>query len=105
MLEANRDQHDPSQFRRAQCYLLVLHPQSMECMTSKTIALDPEAYDLLRRQKVEGESFSDVGRRLSRRRRSDLDFAGAWKDVPKKDLDRIREFLRSGRELERKRND
>jgi len=77
----------------------------MECMTSKTIALDPEAYDLLRRQKVEGESFSDVVRRLSRKRRSFLDFAGAWKDVPKKDLDRIREFLRSGRELERKRND
>ena len=74
-------------------------------MTSKTIALDPEAYDLLRRQKVEGESFSDVVRRLSRKRRSFLDFAGAWKDVPRKDLDRIREFLRSGRELERKRND
>ena len=51
-------------------------------MTSKTIALDPEAYDLLRRQKVEGESFSDVVRRLSRKRRSFLDFVGGLEGRP-----------------------
>jgi predicted CopG family antitoxin len=72
-------------------------------MAQKTIALDHEAYDLLRRQKGEGESFSDVVKRIARKRRSFLDFAGAWKGVPKKDLDRIREYLRRGRELERKR--
>jgi len=72
-------------------------------MTQKTIALDPEAYDLLRRQKAEGESFSEVVKRLARKRRSFLDFAGAWKDVPKEDLKRIREFLRRGREIERER--
>jgi predicted CopG family antitoxin len=72
-------------------------------MAQKTIALDHEAYDLLRRQKEEGESFSDVVKRIARKRRSFLDFAGAWKDVPKRDLDRIREFLRRGRELERER--
>ena len=72
-------------------------------MAQKTIALDPEAYELLRTQKREGESFSHVVKRLARKRRSFLDFAGAWRDVPKEDLDKIREFLRRGRELERDR--
>lgn len=71
--------------------------------TTKTIALDLEAYELLRRQKREGESFSDAVKRLSQRRRSILDFAGAWKDMPAEDLERIREFLRRGRDLDRRR--
>ncbi len=71
--------------------------------TTKTIALDLEAYELLRRQRREGESFSDAVKRLSHKRRSILDFAGAWKDMPKKDIERIREFLRRGRELDRQR--
>jgi predicted CopG family antitoxin len=74
-------------------------------MAPKTIALDQEAYDLLRGQNEQGESFSDVIKRLARKRRSFLDFAGTWKDVPKADIYRIREFLRIGRELERERND
>lgn len=69
-------------------------------MAQKTIALDQEAYDLLRKQKRVGESFGDVVKRLLRKRRSFLDFAGAWEDVPKEDLDRIREFLRRGREID-----
>ncbi len=72
-------------------------------MPTKTIALDVQAYELLRDQKHEGESFSDVVKRIAGKRRSLLDFAGAWKDMPKKDLDRIREFLRRGRELDRER--
>lgn len=71
-------------------------------MVQKTIALDPEAYDLLRKKKREGETFSDVVKRLARKPRSVLEFAGAWKDVPKEDMARIREFLRTGRELDRK---
>ena len=69
-------------------------------METKTIALDREAYELLKNQKAEGESFSDVVKRIARKRRSILDFAGAWKDVPTKELDMIREFLRRGRELD-----
>ncbi|MFQ5837153.1 MAG: antitoxin VapB family protein [Thermoplasmata archaeon] len=71
--------------------------------TTKTIALDLEAYELLRRQKREGESFSDTVKRLSQKRRSILDFAGAWKDMPVEDLEQIREFLRRGRELDLRR--
>lgn len=71
--------------------------------TTKTIALDLEAYELLRRQKRGGESFSEAVKRLTRKRRSILDFAGAWKDMPKKDLEEIRAFLRRGRELDRRR--
>ncbi|TLZ44297.1 MAG: antitoxin [Methanobacteriota archaeon] len=72
-------------------------------MTRKTIGLDREAYDLLRREKEEEESFSDVIKRLARKRRSFLDFAGAWKDVPKEDLDRIHEFLQKNRKIGRER--
>ncbi len=72
-------------------------------MSQKTVALDTEAYDLLRRKKRDGETFSDVVKRLVRKPRSLLEFAGAWKDVPEEDLAQIRGFLRKGRELDRKR--
>jgi predicted CopG family antitoxin len=72
-------------------------------MASKNVALDMEAYEMLRAEKGEGESFSDAVKRLARKRRSPMDFAGAWKDMPKKDLERIREFLRRARELDRER--
>lgn len=71
-------------------------------MAQKTIALDQEAYDLLRKKKREDETFSDVVKRLAKKPRSILEFAGAWKNVPKEDMTRIREFLRMGRELDRK---
>jgi len=83
--------------------LISLYTASIADMTQKTIALDEEAYELLRRQKGKGESFSDVVKRLARKRRPFADFAGAWKDVPREHLDRIRDFLREGRELERER--
>ncbi|HYM40450.1 MAG TPA: antitoxin VapB family protein [Thermoplasmata archaeon] len=71
-------------------------------MGQKTVALDGEAYELLRKKKREGETFSDVVKRLARKPRSIMDFAGAWKDVPSEDLAKIREFLRRGRELDRR---
>lgn len=48
---------------------------------TKTISLADDAYEALASLKKQGESFSDVARRLARegRRRSIMEFAGSWK--------------------------
>ena len=48
-------------------------------MPARTVALDEEAYDLLRRAKLKDETFSDAVKRLARPRRplSDLPGGGA----------------------------
>ena len=51
-------------------------------METKTVALDPEAYAILRKARHEGESFSDAVKKLAGKRASILDLAGAWSDVP-----------------------
>lgn len=68
-------------------------------MPVKTVTLSPDAYEALAALKRSGESFSDVVRRLTRKNRSLLDFAGAWKDVPDETMKRIEEFLRAGDEF------
>lgn len=70
-------------------------------MSAKTVALDSEAYELLRRQKRSGETFSEAVKRLSGRRRSILEFAGAWKDIPADELARVRSFIAGGRRRDR----
>ncbi|HEX9709340.1 MAG TPA: antitoxin VapB family protein [Candidatus Thermoplasmatota archaeon] len=52
----------------------------------KTVGLDQEAYERLRAEKRQGESFSDVVKRLTRKRRPLTDFAGLWKDLPPEDV-------------------
>ena len=49
---------------------------------AKNVALADDVYESLQKEKREGESFSDVIRRLGKRRRSLLEFAGAWADIP-----------------------
>jgi predicted CopG family antitoxin len=50
-------------------------------MGSKTISLDDEAYQRLKKEKNGNESFSDVVKRLTRptKQKSLLSFAGEWK--------------------------
>ena len=72
-------------------------------MSAKTVALDPEAYEMLRRNRRPGETFSDAVKRLSGGRRSILEYAGIWKDIPEKDLEKVRSFLREGRRRDRER--
>ncbi len=66
-------------------------------MASKTVALDPEAYELLKRHKRAGESFSDAVKRLARPPRSIASFGGMWSDMSekkRKELDRTYSDLR-----------
>lgn len=72
-------------------------------METKTIALDLEAYDALRRQKREGESFSDVVKRLAGSRRPLTDLAGLWKSMSPKDFRKFETFRKAGRDIEAKR--
>jgi len=68
-------------------------------MVVKTVTLSADAYEALAALKKEGESFSDVVRRISKKNRSLLEFAGAWKDVPPETMRDIEDFLRAGDEL------
>jgi len=72
-------------------------------MGNKTIALDVEAYEVLRRHRRRGESFSDVVKRLAGIRRPLADLAGLWKDMSPADFRRFEESRRAGRELEARR--
>lgn len=72
-------------------------------MASHTVALDGEAYASLKAQKRLGESFSDVVKRISKPRRSILEFAGAWKGIPAKDWKALEESYRLTRDADRRR--
>jgi len=72
-------------------------------MPPKNVVLREEAYDFLANEKRPGETFSDVVLRLRGATRPLTSFAGAWKDMPKADLAKIRRAIRTGRELDRKR--
>ena len=62
---------------------------------TKVISLSDDAYESLKSMKTEGESFSEVVRRISLKSRSVLDFFGAWPD--KKELDKISKELKKER--------
>lgn len=55
-------------------------------MTSKTISVSEDAYELLKKMKLKGESFTEAIRRLARRRRL-ADCAGLWSDVSEKEME------------------
>jgi predicted CopG family antitoxin len=68
-------------------------------MSVKTVTLSADAYEALAALKREGESFSEVVRRLTKKNHSLLEFAGAWKRVPAATMKEIEDFLRTGDEL------
>lgn len=72
-------------------------------METTSIALDREAYDLLRDRKRPGESFSQVVKRLAGGRRPLSSFAGAWKEMPEKTLREIQAERKRLRELDEQR--
>ena len=64
-------------------------------MASHRVALDSEAYAALKSLKARDESFSDVVKRLARPRRSILDLAGAWRDLPASDRRALNRYYRA----------
>lgn len=69
-------------------------------MATKTVALDEEAYEMLRREKRPDESFSDVVKRVARKRKPLTDFAGVWKDYPAADFEKFQEWRRWSRQAD-----
>lgn len=57
-------------------------------MTSKTISVSEDAYELLKKMKLKGESFTETIKRLAKRRRL-TDCAGLWSDVPEAEMEAI----------------
>jgi len=68
-------------------------------MATKTISLDEEAYEQLRAKKRDGESFSDVVKRLAGERPWD-EIVGIWPDA-----DELEDAIQEGRERSRERSD
>jgi len=50
-------------------------------MVTKNISIMEDVYRLLLARKMSDESFSDVIRRELKKKRSIMEFAGAWKDL------------------------
>jgi predicted CopG family antitoxin len=71
-------------------------------MGYKTISLRDDVYDSLVKMKRKNESFSDVITRLMYKR-SLLDFAGRWADIPKEKIDNLVNELETMRDSTRDR--
>lgn len=70
-------------------------------MATKTISLDEEAYERLKAHKREGESFSEVVKRIAEER-SWTEVAGILSDAEAEELERA---IEHGRERSRERRD
>lgn len=62
---------------------------------AKNVALADDVYDLLTREKGVEESFSDVIRRLTKRKKSLLEFAGVWADIPEAEFREMEAAIRA----------
>lgn len=74
-------------------------------MATRTVALDEEAYDLLKRQKKGDESFSDAVKRLARPRRPISSFAGMWSDMSDAERKSIDRSYSNQRKADRRRDE
>jgi len=53
-----------------------------------------DVYKLLVRNKRHKESFSDELRRVLKRKRSIMEFAGAWKDIDEEEAEKMKKNIR-----------
>ncbi len=70
-------------------------------MAVRTVTLSEDAYGALASLKREGESFSEVVRRLTGSQVLLSAFAGAWNGVPKERIEEVRAFLKASDRLSR----
>jgi len=61
-----------------------MHMNTQDKM-AKNIAVADDVYEILAKEKREGESFSDVIRRWRRSQGSLMEFYGMWADIPEKE--------------------
>ncbi|MAF51347.1 MAG: antitoxin [Nanoarchaeota archaeon] len=64
-------------------------------MGTKTISIMDDAYNILLSRKHENESFSEVIRKLVGKKTDIMEFAGAWKDVPDKEIEGMKKRINS----------
>ncbi|MBI4155311.1 antitoxin VapB family protein [Candidatus Woesearchaeota archaeon] len=62
-------------------------------MGTKTISIMDDAYELLVRNKKTNESFSQELRRILPKKRSIMEFAGAWADVTEEEAERMKKTI------------
>jgi predicted CopG family antitoxin len=70
-------------------------------MASPTIFLDTEAYAALKSRRGNGESFSDVVKKIARPRRSIMNLVGAWTDLLPADVRSLERYY-SDRKVDRR---
>ncbi len=66
-------------------------------MGTKTISIMDDVYDMLKAIKRPEESFSDEIRRLAVSKNNILEFAGAWKDLSKDEINTIKDAINNMR--------
>ncbi len=64
------------------------------CMGTKTISIMEDAYTLLVRNRIGDESFSEVIRRIFGKRKSIMEFAGVWKNVADKEIEKMKKGIK-----------
>ncbi|MFP4185698.1 MAG: antitoxin VapB family protein [Thermoplasmata archaeon] len=58
-------------------------------MASKNISLKEETYELISKEKLPGESFSDAIERLVKGRGKLMDAVDSWEDIDEEEIKRI----------------
>lgn len=62
-------------------------------MATKTISIMDDVYELLVRNKKPRESFSDELRRILPKKRSIMEFAGAWSHLSEEEINDIKKSI------------
>ena len=66
-------------------------------MSSKNISLKEETYELISREKLPDESFSDTIERLVKRRGKLMDAIDSWEDIDEEEVNKIEKNIEKAR--------